>query len=96
MTCDVTLLTRSDMQSIVIYTLTNLKYTMEVIMMGYLDIPISGISLFSKVSIASEDLPLENLTCLPCEVPGCSFLGNSVDMKTHEKDQAGSHVRLLK
>ena len=33
--------------------------------MAYLDIPISGISLFSKVSIASEDIPLENLTCLP-------------------------------
>ena len=69
---------------------------MEVIMMGYLDIPILGISLFSKVSIASEDLPLENLMCMPSEVPGCSFLGNSVDMKTHEKDQAGSHVWLLK
>jgi len=34
-------------------------------MMAYLDIPISGISLFSKVSIASEDLPLDNLTRLP-------------------------------
>ena len=31
-----------------------------------------------------------------CEVPGCSFWGNSVDMKIHEKDRAESHVRLLK
>ncbi|XP_044168083.1 uncharacterized protein LOC122952094 [Acropora millepora] len=31
-----------------------------------------------------------------CEVPGCSFWGNSVDMEIHEKDRAESHVRLLK
>ena len=31
-----------------------------------------------------------------CEVTGCNFWGNSADIKIHEKDQAESHVRLLK
>ena len=58
------------------WALTNLKYTMAVIMMAYLDIPISGISLFSKVSIASEDIPLENLTCLPSKDVESTLLGS--------------------
>ena len=50
---------------------------MEAIMMAYLDIPISGISLFSKVSIASEDKFLENLTRLPSKDVKSTSVGSS-------------------
>ena len=50
--------------------------------------------------ILSKELQLHLNDCeqrmWSCEVPGCSFWGNSVDMKIHEKDRAESHVRLLK
>ena len=49
----------------------------EAIMMAYLDIPISGISLFSKVSIASEDIFLENLTRLPSKDVKSTSVGSS-------------------
>lgn len=56
------------------WALTNLKYTMAAIMIAYLDIPISGISLFT--SFASEDIPLENLMRLPTKGVESTLLGS--------------------
>ena len=44
-------------------------------MTAYLVIPILVISLIHKVNIASEDIPLENLTRLPSKVVKSTLVG---------------------